>query len=160
VLGIGTTWGSLLQNPASSPGIGDPTFVGASAQWAFSQLGTGYAGAIVPVENCCGDGTRNAHWRESALLRELMTGFLTVGGINPLSPLTAASLIDIGYVVDVNQADFPPSFLRTNPNQRERRVPINERVIAPRFTVGASGRPSAIGTVRAPVRAPVIRRND
>jgi hypothetical protein len=160
VLGIGTNWGPLLQNPAPSPGVGDPVFAGAGAQWAFSNLGTSYGGAIVPVENCCGVGIRNVHWRESVLLRELMTGFISLGGApNPLSPLTAASLMDLGYVVDVNQADFPPFFLRATPGRSDTRIAINEHVVAPRFTVGATGRMLEIGAARAPVRAPAIRRN-
>ncbi|MES2179729.1 MAG: Ig-like domain-containing protein [Gemmatimonadota bacterium] len=113
VLGIGTNWENLLLNPApSTPDpAGDPTFDGVNAKWVFQKMGTGYEGAVVPVENCCGSGTRNAHWRESVLKRELMTGFTTgSGGLNPLSPLTAASLIDIGYVVDVSQSDGVPYF--------------------------------------------------
>lgn len=160
VLGIGTNWGPLLQNPAPSPGTGDPVFVGTVAQWMFPQLGTGYVGAIVPVENCCGTGTRNVHWRESVLLRELMTGFLTTGGgINPLSPLTAASLIDIGYVVDVSQSDLPPSFLRALPGTPTKRTPINEVVIGPRFILDGAGRTGQIRNVGAPVSAPPVRRD-
>jgi hypothetical protein len=160
VLGIGTNWGPLLQNPALSAGTGDPAFVGSAARSTFMQLGTGYTGSIVPVENCCGDGTRNVHWRESVLLRELMTGFITLGGgINPLSPLTAASLIDIGYVVDVNQSDLPPSYLRATAGPFEKRIAINEQVFAPRFTVDALGRTARIGVARTPVRAPATQRN-
>jgi uncharacterized protein YjdB len=161
VLGIGTNWGSLLKNPSPAPGAGDPTFAGANAQWAFARLGTGYAGVSVPVENCCGAGNRNVHWRESVLLRELMTGFITPNGdVNPLSPLTAASLVDIGYVVDVNQSDFPPLFLRGSGASGSSPVPINERVRLPEFSTAPDGRSQTIRADRAPIRAPTLRRND
>jgi hypothetical protein len=120
VLGIGPLWQSkgVLTDPApSTPDpAGDPIFTGVNAQWAFAQTGMPvYAGRPVPVENCCGSGTRNAHWREAVLARELMTGFVSGGGQpNPLSPLTVTSLIDIGYVVDNAQADGTPWFLRAD----------------------------------------------
>jgi hypothetical protein len=120
VLGIGTMWGAgALLTDAIPSASNDPIFTGTNGGWAFENLGTGYAGRVVPVENCigisgCGQGTINAHWRELTLLRELMTGYVSGSGQpNPLSPLTSASLIDLGYVVDVNQSDNPPYFLRT-----------------------------------------------
>ena len=112
VLGIGTLWTNvgLLQDPA--PANPDPIFTGVNGRWAFANLGVTYAGRTVPVENCCGAGTQNGHWRESVLARELMTGFISAAGQpNPLSPLTAASLIDMGYTVDVSQSDAQPWFL-------------------------------------------------
>jgi hypothetical protein len=133
VLGIGTSWNdpfSLLQDPAPSAGAQfDPIFVGANAQWIFPSLATGYTGRHVPVENLFGDGTRNAHWRESIVARELMTGFLTggVGAINPLSPLTINSLRDMGYVTDASEADVQPWFLRLAPTyQPAVRIQVRE----------------------------------
>ena len=41
-------------------------------------------------------GTRDGHWRESVFGTELMTGWVTRGS-NPLSALTIASLVDLGY---------------------------------------------------------------
>jgi trimeric autotransporter adhesin len=161
VLGIGTNWGSLLQNPAPAPDVGDPTFVGVNAQWTFPFLGTGYGGAIVPVENCCGSGTRNAHWRESILVRELMTGFITGGGgINPISPLTSASLLDQGYVVDVNQSDLPPSFLRSQASERGTRIQIREELLPSPIMTDLFGRIVSGGLLRAPVppRPPPLNR--
>ncbi len=116
VLGIGTLWDSFLEDPApelASPAClaSDPIFTGANARWAFAHLGTGYGGRSVPVENCFGNGTRNAHWRESVADRELMTGFIE-NTINPLSPLTILSLLDLGYVVDNSARDTPPWFDR------------------------------------------------
>ncbi|MDB4917107.1 MAG: hypothetical protein JWM95_4751 [Gemmatimonadetes bacterium] len=151
VLGIGTNWSSaLLPNraPDNPDPAGDPVFVGANAQWAFQNLGTGYGGAIVPVENCCSTGTRNAHWRESVLKRELMTGFTTAGGgLNPLSPLTAASLLDLGYVVDVSQSDAVPYF-DALPVPGQQRVQIRELPLpVTPFVTDASGRVISGGDV-------------
>jgi hypothetical protein len=105
VLGYGTIWSSLGLLAGSS--TSDPSFTGTQALAAFDRIGgAGYTGgAKVPVENCCGAGTRNAHWRESVLGNELMTGFLN-GGANPLSVLTTASMGDLGY--EVNYAGSDP----------------------------------------------------
>jgi len=54
----------------------------------------------VPVENCCGSGTRDKHWREAVFETELMTGFLNGVVPNPLSVITTASMGDLGYVVN------------------------------------------------------------
>src|SRR5262249_40984226 len=64
----------------------------------------GTSPAAVPVENTGGAGTRDSHWRESVFVNELMTGFVGNAG-NPLSRLTAASLQDVGYVVDLKKAE-------------------------------------------------------
>ena len=104
VLGIGTLWEikQLLQGGGGS----DPTFTGAQSLLAWPQLGLSYTGALVPVENEGGGGTRDSHWRETILDRELMTGFIEAQGVSmPLSVLTAASLIDLGYQVNLSAAD-------------------------------------------------------
>ncbi len=104
VLGIGTLWGP--KNLRQGAGGSDPIFTGEQAIAAWPQLGLAYAGPLVPIENTGGGGTRDVHWRESVLDRELMTGFIEGAGIfMPLSVLTAASLIDLGYVVNLNASD-------------------------------------------------------
>jgi uncharacterized protein YqgV (UPF0045/DUF77 family) len=118
VLGIGLSSGDNplwpVQDPSpesSQPACEafDPIFAGPAAVWTFPLVVPGYTGRSVPVENCHGVGTRNSHWRESVLNRELMTGFINLSG-NFLSPLTLASLIDmgLGYVVDISQHDAQP----------------------------------------------------
>jgi hypothetical protein len=76
---------------------------------AFDALGgTNYTGgAKVPVENTLfGAGTRDSHWRESVFDHELMTGVIDAPGTgNPMSSMSIASLADLGYTVDVSQAD-------------------------------------------------------
>jgi hypothetical protein len=104
VLGIGSLW--TLQGLLQGRGGGDPIFTGATARAAFlAATGpAGYSGAIVPVENTGGAGTRDGHWRESVATNELMTGFLNAG-TNPLSAITVTSLRDQGYLVNDAAAD-------------------------------------------------------
>lgn len=107
VLGIGTMWSikGLLQNTSSSGSVLDTYFSGTAGIAAFNTIGGAtYTGLKVPVENTGGAGTINAHWRESILQNELMTGYLNSGS-NPLSVLTIRSLEDIGYTVNVLAAD-------------------------------------------------------
>jgi len=111
VIGIGTIWGEdfrdLVRNPSlpSSSGV-DTHFIGANATDAFDAAGgAGYAKLKVPVENKATAGSSDSHWRESVLDRELMTPALDAGQANPLSAITIQSVKDLGYAVDVSQAD-------------------------------------------------------
>lgn len=111
VLGIGTLWKPKLL--VADSGTINPTFVGAQAMVEFGAL-SGEAGpAPVPLANTGGPGTREGHWRESVFGNELMTGYVDTGS-NPLSRLTIASLLDIGYQADLDAADLfsLPSSLR------------------------------------------------
>lgn len=97
ILGIGTIWSNpLLVNAGTS----NPTFTGAAAIGAWRELG---GAGNVPVENSGGAGTVDSHWRESIFKTELMTGYLN--GTNQLSILSAASLADLGYGVDIGGSD-------------------------------------------------------
>lgn len=103
VLGVGTLWSAsgFLQDAGGS----DPIFTGPQTLAQFLALGGAtYTGRPVPVENSGGAGTRDSHWRESALRNELMTGFVNQG-LNPLSRLTVGSLRDLGYVTSFVGAD-------------------------------------------------------
>jgi hypothetical protein len=108
VIGVGTMWTikGLLQSPSTSSSTLDTYFSGVSGIAGFDAIGglTYTLGQKVPVENTGGVGTMNAHWRESVLANELMTGFLNTGS-NPLSALTVRSLEDIGYTVNASAAD-------------------------------------------------------
>ncbi|MCA8986492.1 MAG: right-handed parallel beta-helix repeat-containing protein, partial [Planctomycetaceae bacterium] len=107
VLGIGTIWNlqGLLQNPSFGDGVTDTRFTGALATTQYNTI-FGVTDTGVPVENSGGPGTADGHWRESILDNELMTGFLNSPGPNPLSRITAGSLQDLGYIVNLNKADF------------------------------------------------------
>jgi hypothetical protein len=102
VLGIGTLWNrkSLLRRAGTS----NPTFTGTNAKREYRALRGGGTLRAVPVENTGGQGTRDAHWRESIFRNELMSGFIDQAG-NPISRMTVASLQDLGYVVDLNAAE-------------------------------------------------------
>ncbi len=101
VIGIGTIWPH--KGLLSGAGTANPVFTGTEAKKQFGIL-KGVGPTKVPVENSGGPGTRDSHWRETVFRNELMSGFIAAPN-NPLSKLTAASLKDLGYVVDLNAAE-------------------------------------------------------
>ncbi len=104
VLGIGTLW-DFRRTLLAGAGTSDPFFTGLGARAEFPGIGGAiFSGNPIPVENTGGAGTRDSHWRNSIFGRELMQGFATAGGM-PLSRVTAASLADLGYIVNLNAAD-------------------------------------------------------
>lgn len=101
VIGIGTLWEDL--GLLQGGGTANPVFTGPKAMREFGVLTGENTPTPVPVENTGGEGTRDGHWRDSVFGNELMTGFLSPGA-NPLSRMTAASLQDMGYVVNLDAA--------------------------------------------------------
>ena len=92
VLGVGSLWTELgyFQNPSD----GDQHFNGPLAIAAFDAAGgRSYTGPKVPVEG--------GHWRGGVFGDELMTPT----GTGALSAITVQSLADLGYGVDITQAD-------------------------------------------------------
>ena len=122
VLGVGVLWNlaGLIQNPSLPENGGttgaDTHFTGPLAIAAFNAAGgTGYTGGgKVPVENMQGEGSGDSHWREDPLAEELMTPSFTAGETLPLSAISIQSMADLGYTVDVTQAD-PYSKAFTSP---------------------------------------------
>ena len=105
VLGVGTLWYDFgfLQNPSWNNPNADTHFNGPLAIAAFNRAGgRNYAGAKVPVYRGEKRRSVDSHWRDSVLVDELMT---TTGGSNLLSAITLQSLADLGYSVDVTQAN-------------------------------------------------------
>ena len=102
VLGIGTIWTDL--GLLSTGGPDGPQFTGTAATAEYAAL-TGEAETSVPVADTGGAGTINSHWRESVFDNELMTGYLDFGLDNPISRVTAGSLEDLGYEVNLDAAD-------------------------------------------------------
>jgi hypothetical protein len=100
VLGIGSLW--RRKGLLAGEGTDDPRFTGSATLTEYQKLGGQSDG--VPVENTGGPGTREVHWREHDFGNELMTGFVNRAH-NPLSRVTAASLGDLGYQVDMDAAD-------------------------------------------------------
>lgn len=101
VLGIGTLWEEL--GLVQGIGTDDPRFTGRVAMIEYGHLLEDLA-ETVPVENVGGPGSRDSHWRESKFRNELMSSTIAGKG-NPISRLTAGSLIDIGYQVDLDASE-------------------------------------------------------
>jgi hypothetical protein len=84
-------------------GTTDPRFLGNLAIGKYHMLGG--TDATVPIEGFggrCGAGTALSHWDEGTFFNELMTGFINGASsnfINPMSPITAGALHDLGYVI-------------------------------------------------------------
>ena len=86
----------------------DTHFSGPLAIAAFNAAGgAGYTGAKVPVENNGIPGGADSHWRENVLDDELMSTRFHPRYLihNPLSAITIQAMADIGYRVDVTQAE-------------------------------------------------------
>ena len=110
---LGDNWrpAHLLRNPSLpvDPAQSNPPdthFAGSRAIAAFDAAGgSSYADGKVPVENRIGgSGGQDSHWREDVMGNELMTPRLGSGS-NPLSAITIQALADMGYHVDVSQAE-------------------------------------------------------
>ena len=103
ILGFGLLWPrrGLLQDPSGVDHKADTHFTGTQAIRAFDDAGgRRYSGAKVPVEN----GGDDAHWRESVFDDEMMTPSLVLGRANPVSAITLQSFADMGYKIDVSEA--------------------------------------------------------
>ena len=93
-IGFGSIWG--YTGDISGAGTANPLFTGASATLAYKAL-FGVTDALgVPVEGDGGPGTQDSHWDDETFENEIMTGFINNDG-NYMSPMTVASLEDIGY---------------------------------------------------------------
>jgi len=91
--------------------VGDG-FSGPNAVRAYNNVFRN-ADRSVPLETGGGPGTAGAHWRESVLRTELMTGYAESAGVAmPLSVITVGAMQDMGYTVSAAAADpFTPSIL-------------------------------------------------
>lgn len=106
VLGFGSLW--VLRQLIQGIEGQDPRYQGLQGNTAFRnvQIESGVTPIEnqVPIENQGNPGNRDAHWRESVLGQELMTGSLNLGAI-PLSIITAGAIADLGYRIDPAQVD-------------------------------------------------------
>ncbi|MEO0460998.1 MAG: leishmanolysin-related zinc metalloendopeptidase [Myxococcota bacterium] len=105
VIGIGTLWADLIENPSVNNAGADTRFLGSAATLAFQDLGG--SGDSVPVENDGQPGSSDGHWREGVFRNELMSPRFTGRERSlPLSTVTVASLQDLDlYSVNVEGAD-------------------------------------------------------
>jgi hypothetical protein len=102
-LGFGIS-GDGLPNFYSRFVVGDG-FTGSNALQAYRSL-FGNSATAVPLETGGGAGTVGAHWRESVLRTELMTGYSEAPGVTmALSSITVGAMQDMGYVVNPAAAD-------------------------------------------------------
>ena len=121
VLGFGRKiWSSheLLQDFSSVDPNADTHFNGPLAIEAFNEAGgLEYAGAKVPVQKMDG-----SHWRYTVLPGEVMGP----RGGESLSAITVQSLADLGYGVDVTQADryAVPGTAATGASTNEMSLPV------------------------------------
>ena len=136
-LGFGTIWDDLgLISGATGP---DPQFLGQLSIQEYN-LRFGTSGTGVPVENMGGPGTADAHWRETILTNELMTGFLDTGVGNPITRLTVAQFADLGYQVDFTAADsLNLTASLTSLNTSDVRGRINGRLTGQFIPLGSAG---------------------
>ena len=98
-----STWEGmdLLGKTSALSDGADAFFRGALARLAFDAVGGRvFKGNKVPLEN-----GNLSHWRESVFGNELMTPTPSGRDPGPLSSVTIQSLADIGYEVDVGQAE-------------------------------------------------------
>jgi hypothetical protein len=110
VVGVGAMWpdphpdGWGLIQGAGGP---NPQYTGANGRLGCQEVGgTVTCASTVPVEDTLGPGTRDVHWEENVFDTELMTGFIEAGTTAmPFSIMTVRSLIDIGYTVNLSNAD-------------------------------------------------------
>ena len=111
--GIGTLWAVLdLISPSDCSDqvqMGYPVdarFVGSEGSSYLYDVG--YTDDdVAPVQSEGSSGTACVHWDETVFGTELMSAYLT-GNTNPLSILTAGSLQDLGYIVDLSSPQIDP----------------------------------------------------
>lgn len=105
VIGFGTIWDltsiGSSRKVINGAGTSNPRYTAGRGKAEYSTLGQL---GNVPVENTGGPGTADAHWRKTVFGTEIMTGFLSSGS-TPLSRLSIASMADLGFQVDLDQAD-------------------------------------------------------
>jgi hypothetical protein len=145
VVGVGTLWGSTV---VTGSGTSDPRFTGAQATAAYLGSGGAAGAPSVPIENAGGPGSRDSHWRESVMGRELMTSTISSAG-NPLSAITVGSLRDVGYLVSFAAAGgyaVAPNSAGVEINATgTTEVPIIETPAPTPIALDASGRPVGAG---------------
>lgn len=104
VLGVGTIWED--KNLLLGAGGSNSRFIGSAALTEYRRMAGNNSLSSVPVENTGGEGTADGHWRETTFANELMTGYLDAG-VNPISRITAAQFVDLGYpIVNIDAADL------------------------------------------------------
>ncbi len=110
-LGFGTLWetksvfGFYTRQYVTAASVNPPWFFERpNAQIAEAEVTGNAVGPYPQVEHLGGQGTERSHWSDARYGKEIMTGFIDHD--QPvISLLTIRSMADIGYEVDVTQAD-------------------------------------------------------
>lgn len=150
VLGFGSLWREKgLLRDSSVDGGDDPHFTGALARPEFDESGgTEWPRAKIPVDDSGTIGTADTHWRLVPFGEELMTPIIYYPD-NPLSRVTAAAMADLGYDIDMAEAEpwavpFSLSAIpRAGVDPESRTVALELNESAPRWRMGvvdATGR--------------------
>lgn len=141
VLGVGTLWED--RGIVTGSGTADPRYSGTfGRQGCVAVSGTVTCATDVPLENTGGEGTVDAHWRETTFDTELMTGFID-GGTLPISAITVGALRDLGFDVNESGADsytIPGGQLRVGNSVGPASHPGWERVVRPMGVLDSHGR--------------------
>jgi hypothetical protein len=115
-----------------SGGFSDPYFTGLAAKTEFARYLPSYAGNTVPLEDIDHLGTKSSHWRWAVFGDEIMVGALVPGYRYPLSTVTLGLFRDIGYDVDMTEAEPYPVLSIAGGGQTPVRTVLDADVIAPR----------------------------
>ena len=111
---------SLLKDGSDALGAPDTHFVGQLAVAAFNAAGgSSYSGGKVPIWNAQhrNGGVQDSHWRDSVFGNEVMGS--STDHTSKLSAITIQAMADLGYHVDVSQAEsytLPSAFSNLFPN--------------------------------------------
>src|SRR5262249_30176302 len=102
VLGFGTIWEDKIPDMLQQAGGETVAFLGRTAVAEYQKLP--HRKGPVPIERNGGSGTQGRHWDDDKLPREMMSGMVEQSG-KLISRVTVASLQDLGWVVDLDNAE-------------------------------------------------------
>eukprot|EP00752_Nemacystus_decipiens_P007258 g6497.t1 len=101
VIGVGTLWGEC----SDCLDRGSPEWLCPLGQEVYNNLAGNPVGTPADIIELDDEaGVRCSFWSEEIFQHEVMTGFVDLGGM-PLSKLTAATLADRGYAVNMAMTD-------------------------------------------------------
>lgn len=147
-LGFGNLWEAKeLVDYAKTPFA---RYTGQNAITAFQDAGG--STAFIPLETS-GTGSADLHWNEGLFGGEIMTNDLNSQNANTLiSPVTIASLVDLGYQVNIEQATPNWRLVSSAPPDAERIFSEEDKQRLAELIAAAEAQPSSgIPTIIAPV---------
>lgn len=105
-LGLGTVWRKKKLVDLTKPD--NPVYIGKRGIQEYKSMARKNALVPVPLERRGDVYTRGSHWRQTVFPGEIMTG--EVSREMWISKITVGALDDLGYEVDIHEADYyePP----------------------------------------------------